>query len=85
MASFFNLSSEGVMKKRKARASSQTKELEIEELKSEVWWHPYRLQNLNIEKFVLVANKILNGENYLMEFPTMNDFLEPTPPKNTKK
>jgi len=69
------------MKKRKARE----KELDLEDLKSEVWWHPYRLQNLNIEKFVLVANKILNGENFLMEFPTTEDFEKPVSSKENKK
>jgi len=73
------------MKKRKARGSLRTKELELEDLKSEVWWHPYRLQNLNIEKFVLVANKILNGENFLMEFPTLEDFEKPVSSKGNKK
>jgi hypothetical protein len=73
------------MKKSKARGSLKAKELELEDLKSEIWWHPYRLQNLNAEKFVQVANKILNGENFLMEFPTIEDFEKPTASKETKK
>jgi hypothetical protein len=73
------------MKKSKARGSLKAKELELEDLKSEIWWHPYRLQNLNTEKFVQVANKILNGENFLMEFPAIENFEKPAISKETKK
>jgi len=73
------------MKKSKARGSLKARERDLEDLKSEVWWHPYRLQNLNAEKFVQVANKILNGENFLMEFPTIEDFEKSATSKETKK
>jgi hypothetical protein len=33
-------------------------------------WHPFRLQTLNISKFIRAANKILRGEDLVAKFLT---------------
>jgi hypothetical protein len=31
------------------------------------YWHPYTLQSLNCEKFAKIVNRILNGDDLLLE------------------
>jgi hypothetical protein len=46
---------------------SKPKKKEFQELSEKSCWHPYKLQNLNLKRFVHVVNKILNRELEILD------------------
>jgi hypothetical protein len=41
-----------------------------------ILWVSYRLQSLSTKRFVVIANKILQGEQFLVELPSLTEMLE---------
>ena len=52
-------------KKRSSRDSAINKKL----------WVPYRLQSLTAEQFIIITNKILQGEHLLLKVPKVSQLL----------
>jgi len=46
---------------------SKSKKKEIKLISEKQCWHPYKLQNLSMKKFIKAVNKILNQELELLD------------------
>jgi len=69
------------MKEKKARRKS--KDDNSDKPKPRIW-HPYRLQKLNTEKFTQAVNKILQGDELLIEFLTFDQIVDLAGGKESK-
>ncbi len=63
------------MKNQKARRNPRVKDEDPEGINPRIW-HPYRLQKLNSDKFIRAVNKILQGDELLIEFLTFDEIME---------
>lgn len=46
---------------------SKSKKKEIKLISEKQCWHPYKLQNLSMKKFIQAVNKVLNQELELLD------------------
>lgn len=46
---------------------SKPKKKEFQKPSEKSCWHPYKLQNLNLKRFIQVVNKILNRELEILD------------------
>jgi hypothetical protein len=55
------------------RGLSKTKQNLAPRLSEKTSWHPYSLQGLTTEKFILIVNLILKGEHTLLKLDRDNE------------